>query len=60
MGRVLEELKWLLLAKFAKPIMDYFKVPEYYDGDDYLKQFGEKSLTQVLRLKYPDFGRGES
>ncbi len=42
-----------LLAKFPKPIMDYFEVPEYYNGDDYLKEFGEKSLTQILRSKYP-------
>jgi len=46
-----------LLARFAKPIMDYFEVSEYYDGDAYLEQFGEKSLTQVLHLKYPGFRR---
>ena len=37
--------------------MDFFEVSEYYDGDSYLEEFGEKSLTQVLRLKYPGFGR---
>ncbi len=48
-----------LLAKYAKPIMDYFEVPEYYDGDSYLEQFGEKSLKKVLQTKYPVFGMGE-
>jgi len=48
-----------ILARFAKPIMDYFEVSEYYDGDSYLKQFKEKSLVEVLRSKYPVFGRGE-
>jgi len=43
------------LAKFAKRVIYHFEVPEYYDGDNYLGQFGEKSLIQILCLKYPGF-----
>lgn len=45
-----------LLAKYARPIMDYFGVLEYYDGDAYLEQFGEKSLKKVLQSKYSVLG----
>ena len=44
-----------LLEKFAKPFMEYFEVLEYYDGDEYLARFKEKSLTGVLHMKYPGF-----
>lgn len=42
-----------LLAKFTRPVMEYCGVMEYYDGDKYLAQFNERSLTQILRRKYP-------
>ena len=41
-----------LLADFARPFINYFGVKEYYDGDDYLGQFNEKSLTEVIKEKY--------
>ena len=41
-----------LLARYAKTFIDYFGVGEYYDGDDFLKQFNEKSLINVLNRKY--------
>jgi len=41
-----------LLAKYAKVFIDYFGVAEYYDGDTFLGQFNEKSLTRVLKEKY--------
>lgn len=41
-----------LLADYAKSFINYFDVNEYYDGDDLLKQFNEKSLIRVLKEKY--------
>ncbi len=41
-----------LLAKFAKPIMEFFDILEYYDDDTYLSKFKEKSLKKILQAKY--------
>lgn len=41
-----------LLAKFTKPIMEYFDIQEYYDNDAYLSKFNEKSLMKILQIKY--------